>query len=949
MRSHTRSFSSRLGRWCATLALLLLAVAVASCSGDDGAPGRDGKNGSSPQLPIGRGEALPGFNIDILSVEGGTGPNGNLLAGDHITIKFTVRDDEGNDIPPEVWDRGRVYVSGPSFNYQRVIDRLSDVAANSTVDADGVITYRFTDPIPAAYLAPANSTGSFTEGVLTGQPLLDGTYTIAFEGRMIYELEGGGTIRDQGNVTADFLLGAAAQIEERAVAGEANCLQCHVGFRAHGGNRRVLKGCLLCHTAGAEDENDPNITIDFRVMIHKIHNGASLPTVLGMTTDANGNRDYTATPVPYVVGGHDYSHVKFPQWPNFSQPMPRDSGYGSLGSAERAKEDAQRSGAVECHICHGDPDGSGPIEAPAQGDLVYAQPSRLACGSCHDDWHFDRPYISNGVMMPPQPDNSQCTECHRAEGGPFDVKTAHTHPLLDPTFATGVNVTIAAVEGMGGSNPDTVEPGETIQLTVTVQDNAGNDIDASTLPRRELTVSGPTTNPNLVQLYSLPAGAFSGAQPYTVMVPEKVWLDPIGVGNGASQSLNTSRFPLWDNQGITTDVMERASGNLASTALVADASATQNYVDIVMQTAPSAFARNAYVVLDDGVSGLEEYMRIQWVEEMSDRWRLWFSSIYSSSYPAVLRFSHASGSTCRVVDVQAVTPSNIDPVSGQITGTFTNGSTVLATYTTDFVMPSVYQGALNNSPDVGSAGGDWTGLPIVSGTYSVNISMEQALTKLTLGDPTDYVDASPPGVAMFLVGDATTIEPPDRLSDPVGCIRCHTDIQFHGGHRRGYRTCIQCHGTAGAEDRPRYVAANAPPTTGTLVEFRNMLHKIHHGEELSEGANYIVNGFGLGYPDNYTAHTYDEIGFPVFVGGTANCAVCHGDSDAWKQPAERNHPTAMSALPTRSWAIACTSCHDSSSVRAHADVNTSSLGEESCAVCHGSGKDLSVETVHFPR
>ena len=34
-------------------------------------------------------------------------------------------------------------------------------------------------------------------------------------------------------------------------------------------------------------------------MIHKIHDGAHLPSVLGVGTNADGTRSYAATPVPY--------------------------------------------------------------------------------------------------------------------------------------------------------------------------------------------------------------------------------------------------------------------------------------------------------------------------------------------------------------------------------------------------------------------------------------------------------------------------------------------------------------------------------------------------------------------------------------------------------------------------------------------------------------------------
>ena len=112
--------------------------------------------------------------------------------------------------------------------------------------------------------------------------------------------------RDVGNAAADFLLGDTADARCRARSSRSeNCNQCHASLRAHGGTRQDVKLCVLCHTSGAEDRNGavaggtPGVSVDFKVMIHKIHNGEHLPSVLGVATNADGTRDYDATPQPY--------------------------------------------------------------------------------------------------------------------------------------------------------------------------------------------------------------------------------------------------------------------------------------------------------------------------------------------------------------------------------------------------------------------------------------------------------------------------------------------------------------------------------------------------------------------------------------------------------------------------------------------------------------------------
>jgi hypothetical protein len=45
----------------------------------------------------------------------------------------------------------------------------------------------------------------------------------------------------------------------------------------------------------------------------------------------------------------------------------------------------------------------------------------------------------------------------------------------------------------------------------------------------------------------------------------------------------------------------------------------------------------------------------------------------------------------------------------------------------------------------------------------------------------------------------------------------------------------------------------------------------------------------------------------------------------------------------------CGACHDSDAAAAHIDVQTSTHGAESCAVCHGPGKEWNVALVHKTR
>jgi hypothetical protein len=143
-----------------------------------------------------------------------------------------------------------------------------------------------------------------------------------------------------------------------------------------------------------------------------------------------------------VLVGHnsslnDFSDVHFPSFPNFTSAMPKDS--GDLG--EKALEDTMRKGVTNCAKCHGDPDGDGPLQAPAQGDLHKLQPGKHSCGSCHDDLDYAKNYTSNGTTMPANiGDTAACNGCHPAAGSALAVHDAHIHPLKNPVLDPGLVV-----------------------------------------------------------------------------------------------------------------------------------------------------------------------------------------------------------------------------------------------------------------------------------------------------------------------------------------------------------------------------------------------------------------------------------------------------------------------------------------------------------------------------
>ena len=130
----------------------------------------------------------------------------------------------------------------------------------------------------------------------------------------------------------------------------------------HGGSRLTVEMCILCHTPQTINP-DTGLTQDMPVLIHKIHMGKNLPSVKAGT--------------PYRIwhrgAWSDFSNVGFP------------SGVDELKT---------------CDVCH---------QGAPQAVNHMSNPSRAACGACHDDVNFA---TGQGHVDLPQVSDKECAQCH---------------------------------------------------------------------------------------------------------------------------------------------------------------------------------------------------------------------------------------------------------------------------------------------------------------------------------------------------------------------------------------------------------------------------------------------------------------------------------------------------------------------------------------------------------
>jgi OmcA/MtrC family decaheme c-type cytochrome len=278
--------------------------------------------------------------------------------------------------------------------------------------------------------------GSYTYTFKTKAANMDPTvtHTIGVYGsRNLTEFDLGTNYFD---ATFNFVPNGSAVTVTRDVIQSATCNKCHQQLAFHGGARRSMELCVLCHTPQSIDPDTGN-TVDLKVMAHKIHMGSDLPSVK------------TGTPYQIIGFGqsvNDYSDVAFPA-------------------------DARR-----CQACHGQ-------DNAAQKDAYLSNPSRAACGACHDNVNFATG--ENHVDLPQISDN-QCANCHQPEGElEFDasIKGAHQVPEQSRDLG-GVNFEIQKVENNSA--------GQKPVVTFDIKDKYGNRINLKDMTRIGIVLAGST-------------------------------------------------------------------------------------------------------------------------------------------------------------------------------------------------------------------------------------------------------------------------------------------------------------------------------------------------------------------------------------------------------------------------------------------------------------------------
>src|SRR5262249_16806678 len=131
-------------------------------------------------------------------------------------------------------------------------------------------------------LAVGHSTYKFKTALPAGFDMTK-THTLAIYATRALITPGASTKNYYAKIEDDFRPDGQTITDKWDILSNAACNTCHDPLSAHGGSRQDVKLCVTCHTpttvAGTPNiDPDTGNTIDFKVMIHKIHHGSSLPS-----------------------------------------------------------------------------------------------------------------------------------------------------------------------------------------------------------------------------------------------------------------------------------------------------------------------------------------------------------------------------------------------------------------------------------------------------------------------------------------------------------------------------------------------------------------------------------------------------------------------------------------------------------------------------------------------
>jgi OmcA/MtrC family decaheme c-type cytochrome len=394
----------------------------------------------------------PGLNITINSAK--------ITSAGVISVTYTLTDPTG--LPLDATGQTTPGAISLAYVASYIPKGQEQYMAYTTSSATGTVLGTITRPDFEVFTTPATQVGpgQYTYTYIAQAPAgFDPTVTttVAIAGNR--DLTPFNESTNYAGATFNFVPNGSAVTVTRDVIRTQSCNTCHYQLAFHGGYASGMPMCVMCHQPQNADPTTGN-SLDFKVFAHKLHMGSQLPSVVG--TSANPGVPYQI--IGYMNSVNDFSTVIDPANPQ------------------------------RCEVCHSQTTGA------VQAKLFMTEPTRAACGSCHDDINFATGFSTGSEPNHPggpQADDTQCANCHIPQGeSPFDASimgahvvptdTADLYPQNPDTLLAGMNLVITGLtNSTAGKNPS---------VAFTLQDDKGNNIPLSQASTLQFTIAGPTTD-----------------------------------------------------------------------------------------------------------------------------------------------------------------------------------------------------------------------------------------------------------------------------------------------------------------------------------------------------------------------------------------------------------------------------------------------------------------------
>jgi OmcA/MtrC family decaheme c-type cytochrome len=465
------------------------AVLLAACaSGSAPATGPAGPVGSAGPVgpagsvgPAGQSFVVPGAGLKV-KITGAEFP-----ATGKPVVSLTVTDGDGRPLPAKA-------IEGYGFTIaQIVVDDTTHLSKYQNLLLHQVkgIPYTLNGVVKQPALAQGMQPFGDTGGAWTGD---NGQYTYTFSntltGSVVPTLTtsiGLYAYKDARATVANdvytFVPAGGQPTVTREIVTNQACETCHNPVQAHGGVRQMTALCVTCHTDQNIDTESGN-SVEFKVMIHRIHSGANLPSVKAGT--------------PYFIAGRSATDFSKVVWPQDTR---------------------------NCTTCH---------SGGADSDHYKTAPNTAACTACHDNVNLATGENHQGGVQP----DTKCAGCHQPDDGQeFSASIIGGHVI--PANSKSVKAITLQIVSFTNVAPDA---SPVVQFKVT--DSTGAVIVPNTMPRLSANLAGPTTDYTNRWTESMTAtavevGGGTYAYTFTAKLPKDITgTYALGLEGGVLQQIN---------------------------------------------------------------------------------------------------------------------------------------------------------------------------------------------------------------------------------------------------------------------------------------------------------------------------------------------------------------------------------------------------------------------------